>query len=87
MKKIEFKQAKNGLIMTITHSDGSAERIVYNDSSMRYDDVESEEIARFRDFLWFITDTYGPTTNRYSKERIYIEIRPGDKYEEPSNNS
>ena len=67
--------AENGCVLEIT-SDDKVERILYQDS-----DDESASIHRFRDFLWELTSTYGPTTSRYSKERIHIEVVEGDKYE------
>lgn len=70
--KIEFKTAQNGLVMEV-----AGERYVYQDG-----DSDSQDIERFADFLRTITDRYGPPTSRYSKERIYIVVEPGDKYED-----
>lgn len=72
-----MKSAKNGLILEVTHEYGEKEIYTYQGSN-----DESDEIRRFSDFLYEISANYGPTTSRYSKERIHIEIKPGDKYED-----
>lgn len=49
----------------------------YSDSA---DDVE--EVKAFAHLLWSLTDLIGPSTSRYSKARVYIEVKPGDKHDD-----
>lgn len=42
---------------------------------------ENGEVDCFVNLLRFILEQHGPSTSRYSAKRIYIEVRPGDKYE------
>jgi hypothetical protein len=74
--KFEIHPAKNGIVLTVDHGiEGEApEEIVYQE-------VEGNEVQAFADFLHFINDNYGPSTSRYSPQRIYITIEPGDKWE------
>lgn len=44
--------------------------------------IEDSEVQSFKEVLYDLDDIIGPTTSRYSKERIYIEIRQGDKHED-----
>jgi hypothetical protein len=70
----------NGLILEvrdIPEGGGEVEEVVYQE---RYDD----EVSGFAEFLRYLSEQYGPSTSRYSSKRIYIEVRPGDKYEEGS---
>jgi len=45
-------------------------------------DNESEmtKTEKFRDVLYHINELIGPESSRYSKQRIQIDIVPGDKY-------
>ena len=72
--KFELIAAKNGFVLEMS-GNHHIERLTYQGC----DDDESAEIHRFQEFLHAILDNYGPQTNRYSKERIYITIAPGDK--------
>lgn len=73
MKKLKIESAKNGLMLKTPH-DGT---IVCQD----YPDSEKEAIESFVNFLWTITDLFGPSTNRYSEFRVKIDIVQGDKFE------
>lgn len=77
----EFRTAANGLILTVTEHDGEVVEYTYTDPGDGF-----QEISRFHEFLCLIRDTYGPTTSRYSEERIYITVEPGDKYVAPQSN-
>lgn len=48
----------------------------------QYDQFDSgkSEVQSFAELLRYISDIIGPSTSRYDKERVYIEIKPGDKY-------
>lgn len=45
------------------------------------DENQDEDLGAFIRMLRLLNDEIGPTTSRYSKERIAIGIEPGDKYE------
>lgn len=69
-KKFSIRRELNGVVLK-----GQDGEVLYSDSV-----VESEEIANFVEFLRTINEHYGPSTSRYSKERIQITIVQGDKY-------
>ncbi|MDP8258269.1 MAG: hypothetical protein P9L90_02455 [Candidatus Aadella gelida] len=73
----EIKKAKNGTILKVNSGieDNEIEEIVYQE---KYDD----EIECFADFLRYLEEHYGPPADRHSAKRIYINIRPGDKFED-----
>ena len=73
----ELRQAKNGVILKVTvrEDDEAVHEVVYQET---FDD----EITGFAEFLRFLCDEWGPSTSRYSSERIYVEVRPGDKHGE-----
>jgi len=73
--KIETMQGLNGLVLTVTDEGREAQIVTYQEGS-----TDEQDIERFRDLLYILMDAYGPTTSRYSKQRIYISIAPGDKY-------
>lgn len=60
----------------ITLTQGSGISLVYQDSFNSKD----TDVERFVEFLRTVTDHFGPQTNRYSKQRISINIVEGDKY-------
>lgn len=41
-----------------------------------------DEVKAFAQVLWRLNDLIGPTTSRYSPARIYVEVKPGDKHED-----
>lgn len=43
---------------------------------------DEEEVKAFAQLLWSLNDLIGPSTSRYSKARVYIEVKPGDKHED-----
>lgn len=43
---------------------------------------EVGEVKAFAGVLMRLTELLCPTTSRYSAARIYVEVRPGDKYME-----
>ena len=74
----EIRNAGNGLILKMIdneNKDNVEEEIVYQE---KYED----EVECFADFLRYLEEQYGPATSRYSGKRIYIEVKPGDKFEE-----
>jgi len=72
----EVEYAKNGSVVKVTGPNGEADTYTFQE-------CEGHEIEAFAELLWAILDNYGPSTSRYSPKRIYIEVRPGDKYESP----
>ena len=75
--KFEIRQVKNGVVLKIDHDveDEPSEEIVYQE-------IDGNEIEAFADFLNLVNDFYGPPTSRYSPQRIYATIQPGDKWED-----
>jgi hypothetical protein len=55
----------------ISHQNGDIEVFEETDS-------EAQTFARL---LWAISNDIGPSTSRYSQERVTVEVKPGDKYE------
>lgn len=68
--RFRIKRASNGYIL-ITE----AGTTVYSF------DVDSE-VQAFAKLLRDVETEAGPTTSRYDAERIYIEIKPGDKHDD-----
>lgn len=74
--RFEIKRAKNGYIVSC---DSEEEPMVFQAL-----DDELDEVDAWARFLWELTDHYGPDAcrSRYSAKRVYIEVRPGDKYDD-----
>ena len=47
-----------------------------------FDEKYDSAIECFADVLRTLDDELGPSTSRYSPQRIYIQRKPGDKHEE-----
>ena len=80
--RFDIRRVKNGCVLVATISEeesGEKEEIVYQDD---YDD--GDDVECFADFLRLVANEYGPSTSRYSAKRIYVEVKPGDKYEPPA---
>lgn len=74
--EFKIKTALNGLVCEIKSWDGETETIVS-------EECDGNEVQSFADFLRILLDHYGPSTSRYSPERIQVRIVPGDKYDGP----
>jgi hypothetical protein len=74
--KVEIRHVQNGAVLRV-ESETPAEEA----QEIVYQETETDEIEAFADFLRFLFDHYGPTTNRYSPKRIRIVVEPGDKFE------
>jgi hypothetical protein len=77
---IKIECADNGWILTDETINGSKWLVVKRND----DDVinpSRETMEAFVDLLWRITDLIGPTTSRYSPQRIKISLEAGDKCE------
>ena len=71
-QEVAIRRVANGLAMT-------------NEEGLEYVFEEDEEhpTTHVVNLLYNIIDLFAPSEceSRYAKERIYIEVRPGDKYE------
>ena len=78
--KITIEMAANGWLIRTQpdHPEDRSETYVYSEDS-DWDDIA--EVKAFAEVLWRINDLIGPTTSRHSVARIYVEVKPGDKYE------
>lgn len=85
MTKLVIECANNGWILkTIYKKDPDENKLEvfsYDDSST------SAEANAFAELLWAIKSVIGPQESRYSKERVMINIEPGDKYVDQSEES
>ena len=82
--KIIIEGLQNGWTVAVDDGENYS-----SDVGFTYDADETDkaaEVAKFASMLSYITDTIGPTTSRYDKERIYITIAPGDKHEDYTEN-
>ena len=75
--KFEIRHTNNGALLRVEHDnpEGETEEICYQET-------EGGEIEAFADFLRFLNDHYGPSTNRYSPKRIHILVKAGDKHQD-----
>jgi hypothetical protein len=84
MSKVTIEKVDNGYI--VEHDTGfeedSVTKIVCQEKEEDFNSEESGEVDAFADLLWTLNEMIGPSTSRYAKKRIYIEIKPGDKYED-----
>lgn len=71
-----IKNAINGFILEYKTDDEVNQTYVYGGG-----DTEEEEVEACAAMLRQILSDFGPMTSRYSKNRIYITIAPGDKHE------
>lgn len=74
----KFENAKNGVIVEITPSEfpEETERLVYQEPECAEDKQEKEA---WQGFLYNLTEHYGPQYNKWGKDEIRIDIRPGRK--------
>ena len=79
--KITIEMAANGWLIRTQpdHPEDTPETYVYSEDSDWDDTVDVKAFARV---LWCLNDLIGPTTSRYSKARVYVEVKPGDKHED-----
>ena len=81
MRKVELYWAENGWLLK---SCEEGERDRYKVFS--YDDTfeGDSEAKAFASFLYAIKEEMGPSESRYSKHRVMINIEPGDKFDDGS---
>lgn len=75
--KITIESADNGWI--VHYKQVTRRKAVF---SVPNNGGDAQEVETFSNVLWFINEQIGPTTGRYSPARIYVEVKPGDKYED-----
>lgn len=76
--RCELRRARNGWILKVERpafGDGEPDEVVYESS-------HDDEVECFADFLRSLNDELGPSTSRYSPKRVYVQVEPGDKYED-----
>ena len=76
-----LRLVQNGAVFEIL-TDADSNDVVYQQHS----ENEDAEVEMFADFLRTIDDLFGPQSSRYSRKRIHIVVKPGDKYEEVQEN-
>ena len=78
--KITIEMAANGWLIRTQpdHPEDRSETYVYSHADSFND---TDEVKAFAEVLWRINDLIGPETSRHSVARIYVEVKPGDKYE------
>lgn len=79
---IKIEMTGNGWILEDDSDPDMPKKVVFEDmgrgSAINPDKVTMEAFTRL---LWAINDLVGPTTSRYSKHRLHISLKKGDKYE------
>lgn len=75
---IEIEPVNYGWLIT----DYSDDKLSGSRFVVEHQDGETEAAAFVR-VLQLLTDQLGPTTSRYSAERVSIGLAPGSKYEDP----
>jgi hypothetical protein len=84
MSKVTIQKVDNGYI--IEHDTGfeddKVQRLVCEEREGDFMSEDSGEVDAFASLLWTLNEMIGPSTSRYAKKRIYIEVKPGDKYED-----
>lgn len=74
---IKIRTALNGWFLEIKLDQEQTDRYAFS-----YDDCPEgeQEVKAFSALLSTLNNLIGPSTSRYSKYRVYVEVRPGDKY-------
>lgn len=80
MIKIEI--VNNGWVMTDEHCAEMPRKLVFEDTGNGdLVNPSKDTLESFMRLLWSVNEAIGPTTSRYSKHRIHISLKRGDKYE------
>jgi hypothetical protein len=75
--RFELRCVTNGIVLRVEPDAGDGTEV----EEVVYQERDGDEIDAFAEFLWSISENYGPFTSRYSPKRIRIVVEPGDKYE------
>jgi hypothetical protein len=76
MTDIKISTALNGWIVECKYDVDVSRVFVFSHS----DSIKSE-VEAFVEMLWQVNDFIGPSTSRYSPERVSISVKAGDNYE------
>lgn len=79
MPEITLRLATNGYILTETAEGEIPLEYVFEETED--EGLDSALSKPWLNLLQLIDAIMGPTTTRYSKERVRIDLIPGDKYE------
>jgi hypothetical protein len=79
--RYEIRKTENGALLRIEGLEDDGRVLSTQELSYQEPRDGDAEVEAFADFLRDLVDHWGPQTSRYSPKRIYIEVRPGDKYE------
>jgi hypothetical protein len=74
---ITVRTAINGWVLELQSDVESIETYVF---SYQDDPSDEDEVKTFASLLRRIDSLIGPSTSRYSEHRVYVDVRPGDKY-------
>ena len=74
---VRIRGAINGWVLELHSDEEQIDRYVFS-----YEDgpAGEDEVKSFAGLLRQIDSLIGPSTSRYSEHRIYVDVRPGDKY-------
>ena len=79
--KLTIETAANGWLIRKEPDevDDRSDLYVFSDADS-FDDTDG--VKAFAHVLRCLNDLIGPSTSRYSKARVYVEVKPGDKHED-----
>lgn len=77
MTKLVIELADNGWILKALYKKDPDENRCY---AFSHEETSASQAKTFAELLWLIKELIGPSESRYSKERVMINIEPGDKY-------
>jgi hypothetical protein len=79
--KLTITTADNGYILEYPNELLTTSDDVHTDCEVFV--IENDNSAKaIQHLLYSIIDVLDVSGSRYDKERVYVEVRPGDKYEE-----
>lgn len=89
--EITIKKAENGYVITNKSNCNTAQEEVVVVSEEKFDifsdrdKCENAEVEALREVFHYIQEQFGVSGGRYSKHRLYIVNRPGDKHNDFTN--
>lgn len=81
-KAFTVYRATNGLVIELPEDTDEHD---YKTQQVFVFEEAQDEVKKFTEFLYMINEIVGPSTSRYSAERISIGVVPGDKYDDRGN--
>lgn len=73
--KLTILDLDNGYVLFTEWGDAK-----YNDRVVVEQHADESEAATTQRLLWEVIECLGLYGSRYDQERVYVEVRPGDKY-------